>query len=75
MIIRHITLISCEDQWQNYLGSVILMFRCGHVVVHKVSFDPTPHGYPPKLDNPTSYDPLIPNHEVDEEDVVVVSTT
>lgn len=53
----------------------ILMFRCGHVVVHKVPFDPTPHGYPLKLDNPTSYDPLIPNHEVDEEDVVVVSAT
>ena len=59
-------------------------FQCLDLVVRKLSNDPTPHGYSPPnghspphglspaLENPTPSEPLLPNREVDVEDVVVV---
>ena len=54
-------------------------FQCLNLVVRKLSNDPTPHGYSPprgfspELENPAPSEPLLPNHEVDVEDAVVVS--
>jgi hypothetical protein len=45
-------------------------FQCLDLVVQKLSNDPTPHGYSPPNGNPAPS--LLPDREVDVEDVVVM---
>jgi hypothetical protein len=80
--------IGSEDQWQNYVRSVMrTQYQCLDLFMQKVSIGPTPHGsssshghsvphgYSREEGNPApvnlaSFDPLLPNNEVDVEDVV-----
>jgi hypothetical protein len=77
--------IASEAQWDKYVKTVLKNeFQCLDLVVRKLSNDPTPHGYSPpnghspprglspEPENLAPFDPLLPNHEEDVEDVVVV---
>jgi hypothetical protein len=84
-IFRRLVPIASEAQWDKYVRTVLKTeFQCLDLVVRKLSNDPTPHGYSPpnghspphglslEPDNLAPFDPLLPNREVDVEDVVVV---
>ena len=84
-IFRRLVPIASEGQWDKYVKTVMKNeFQCLDLVIRKFSNNPNPHGYPPlnshappnRLSptpvNPPIYEPLLPNREVDVEDVVVV---
>ena len=84
-IFRWLVAIASESQWDKYVKTVMKNeFQCLDLVLRKLSNDPTPHGYSPHNvhspphglspapENPTPYEPLLPNREVDVEDTVAV---
>ena len=85
-IFRRLVPITSEAQWDKYVKTVMKNeFQCLDLVVRKLPNDPTPYGYSPlnghsppcgfspEPENPTSSDRPLHNHEVDVEDVVLVS--
>ena len=76
---RQLIPIVSEAQWDKYVKTIMKNeFQCLDLVVWKLSNDLTPHGYSPPHglspapENPAPSEPLLPNREVDVEDVVVV---
>ena len=78
-ILRRLVPITSEAKWDKYVKTIMKNeFQCLDLVVRKLSNDPIPHGYSPPhglspaLENSAPSEPLLPNREVDVEDVVVV---
>jgi hypothetical protein len=74
-ILRHMFLICCEDEWEDYVTLVMSNeVKCLDLFVQKVSIDPNLHKHSPKLGNSALFDPLLLNVEVDVEDVPEVES-
>jgi hypothetical protein len=70
-ILRRLVPIASEAQWDKYVKTVMKNeFQCLDLVVRKLSNNP--HGLSLEPENLTPFEPPLPNHEVDLEDVVVV---
>lgn len=68
-ILRQMFSIGCEDEWEDYVTLVMSNgVKCLDLFVQKVSIDPNPHGYSPKLGTSA-----LLNLEVDVEDVPEVT--
>jgi hypothetical protein len=70
-IFRRLVAIACEVEWENYVNNVMKNeYQCLDLIVRKFSNALSPHVHSTPNVSPTN--PLLPNIEVNQEDVVAV---